>query len=509
VDHFKKLRSQAYWYVFMCLSGFGILVIAAVCVLSLFGIPGAITLAGALALAILLSLLLSWLLTNKLLEPLGYVWQSVIHIAPGHSDMRAPNLEKATLGKELITSLILQVYQFASQQDGKDLADHRKEITQASNVVTHLPLPLFVFNKQQLVINASEAALAYCEKESAQLFGKPLYESLNLEFPSEHTLEAWIEECQANRVTDTKIWERVRVIIEGQKEPKQCDMAAYYNRDNPSGTEFIVTLFDRTVQYSQDDQNLSFVALAVHELRTPLTMLRGYMEVFEEELGPSLDTEMQDFMRKMRLSTQQLTAFINNILNVSRVEENALTLQLAEADWEDTLRHASQDVALRAQVHGKTVEYEIAKNLPKVAVDRVSIYEVLNNLLDNAIKYGGESKRIIVHADLAKDGTIRTSIQDFGVGIPDNVLPNLFEKFYRNHRTRTQIGGTGLGLYLSKAIINAHGGQITAESEVGKGSTFSFTLLPYSQLAEEQKNGNNDIVRGAHGWIKNHSLYRR
>ena len=89
-------------------------------------------------------------------------------------------------------------------------------------------------------------------------------------------------------------------------------------------------------------------------------------------------------------------------------------------------------------------------------------------------------------------------------------MPNLFTKFYRDHRNRSQIGGTGLGLYLSKAIISAHGGNIWVRSEQGKGSTFGFTILPYAQLAAELKNSDNkEIVRGAHGWIKNHSMYRR
>jgi signal transduction histidine kinase len=83
-------------------------------------------------------------------------------------------------------------------------------------------------------------------------------------------------------------------------------------------------------------------------------------------------------------------------------------------------------------------------------------------------------------------------------------------KFYRDHRNRAQIGGTGLGLYLSKAIIDAHGGNLWVRSKEGQGSTFGFTLIPYSQLTEElRKTGNTEIVRSAHGWVKNHSLYRR
>ncbi len=87
-------------------------------------------------------------------------------------------------------------------------------------------------------------------------------------------------------------------------------------------------------------------------------------------------------------------------------------------------------------------------------------------------------------------------------------MPHLFEKFYRSHRSRNQVGGTGLGLYLSKAIVDAHGGRLWVRSREGQGSTFGFTVQPYTNLADKQKNG-DDITRGAHGWIKNHSLYSR
>ena len=109
-----------------------------------------------------------------------------------------------------------------------------------------------------------------------------------------------------------------------------------------------------------------------------------------------------------------------------------------------------------------------------------------------------------------KEGLVETTVQDFGAGIPSGIIGNLFDKYYRSHRSRTEVGGTGLGLYLSKAIVRAHGGRIWVNSREGQGSTFGFTIMPYAKLADEQKNGdNNDITRGAHGWIKNHSLYSR
>lgn len=460
--------------------------------------------------AMVLSLLVSWLCSHYAMQPLLLLQRSILHVT--NPDILAPDTTQLAAGRQIITELTNQIYQIASatQQSSGDLNEHRKSIIQASSIVSHMPLPLFVFNKDQVVTNASEMGLEYCGLESSGLFGKKLFEVLNLEFPNEFTLEKWIADCEDNKVTDRFQWERVRIIMPGENDAtKQCDIAAYYNRDNASGTEFIVTLFDRTKQYSNDERDLSFVALSVHELRTPLSMLRGYIEVFEDELGPSLNPELQDFMRKMDAAAKQLSGFVNNILNVARVEEDQLILSLTEQNWDEILKNVIENIGIRAQVHKKVIACTIEPNLPTVAVDRVSIQEVLNNLLDNAIKYSGETeKQIIINARLNNDGMIETSIQDFGVGIPSSVIQNLFEKFYRNHRTKSQYGGSGLGLYLSKAIVSAHGGQIGVDSKEGEGSTFSFTLQPYSKLADELKDS-KEITRSAHGWIKNHSLYRR
>lgn len=465
----------------------------------------------AISVVLVLTTLLSALITTSVLEPLKNIWKAILHIDPEHHGTPAPNLDSLKIGRELVTNLTLQIYQFASQQNSKDLVEHRREISQAANIVSHLPLPLFVFNKEQLVTNASNSALEYCKLESSQLFGRPLFDSLHLEFPSGNTLDVWIAECQENKVTDTAYWERVHVLSKDDNSlMRQCDIAAYYNRDNPSGTEFIVTLFDRTKRYAEDDNSLSFVAMAVHELRTPITMLRGYIEVFEDELSGKLDDELQSFMLKMESAAKQLSSFVGNILNVARIDQNQLSLHLTEEEWPKVLESSVTDAQLRAKIHDKTLEFNISHDLPTVAVDPVSMYEVLNNLIENAIKYSGEGKKIIVASQIDKEGMVQTTVQDFGIGIPSSVLPNLFEKFSRNHRSRDQVSGTGLGLYLAKAIVTAHGGQIWVSSKEGEGSTFGFTLQPFSKLTDEQKDATNkEITRSANGWIKNHSLYRR
>ena len=512
MDHFNKLRSQVQLSIVTGMIAVMLLTAVIYLTLILF-LPIDPIIAALLALipGLILSVWVSYIVSVKVLQPVKTIWDAVLHVDPDHHTTAAPNLDELRIGRDLVTNIVLQIYQFASQENGKDLVEHRREVIQAANVVNHMPLPLFVFNKDLMVTNASSLALEYCKIESSELFGKSLFESLKLEFPDENTLDEWVETCQKHKVTDTAYWERVHVMSkEDNSLIRQCDIAAYYNRDNASGAEFIVTLFDRTERYGQDDDSLSFVALAVHELRTPITMLRGYIEVFEEELSDDLNDEMKSFMAKMELAAKHLSSFVSNILNVARIDQNQLFLHLTEESWAETLQASIADAQVRARVNGMEIEMIIDKDLPTVAVDKVSIYEVLNNLIENAIKYRGSSKKIILKTGLDKEGLVQTTIQDFGVGIPVSVLPNLFEKFARNHRTSSQVSGTGLGLYLSKALITAHSGNIWASSKENEGSTFGFTLQPYKNLASElQDSQNNEITRNAHGWIKNHSLYRR
>ncbi len=444
--------------------------------------------------------------------PLKAFGDAIMHLSPTETPSAAPQTDGLKIGHQYVTSMVYQLYQISNVQNNKLLAEHKREATQASNILTRLPLPLFVFNKEQLITFASDSAISFIRKESSELFGKPIFEAIDLEFPSDFTLESWIVDCTKNKATDTAYWRRARVLYkDNPEEYRQVDMAGYYNRDNPTGIEFIVTIFDRTEEYSQDDESLSFIALAVHELRTPLTLMRGLIEVFEDELHDKLDPEMTTFMGRLRASADQLTSFVNTILNVARIEENQLAVKLAEEDIGAIVKHVGNDMTERARATGKEVSYDIAEGLPTVAADRVTIYEVISNLIDNALKYSGKSKSIIVKVSLNKEKLIEVSVIDKGLGIPTSVLPTLFEKFHRNHRNRDTISGTGLGLYLSKVIVNAHGGDIWVQSKEGEGTTVAFTLEPYSQLADELKTGNNseDMVRTAHGWIKNHSIYRR
>ena len=474
----------------------------------LLGTP--VTLAIVCMVAVLVPMLLAWIIGDLFLRPLRFLWQAILYISPNTTGIPAPEFQHIHYGKDLVANLVNHVYQLAdaSHQLATATAD---DDTATNFVISNLPLPLLILDKHEAVVQTNNAFLQYIGKSRETVMAESVYSSLDLSFMGKDTFDAWLQQAKENEVTSVKMWERVRLTIPGDKpQAKLFDLAAYYNKDNPSGYETMLVLFDHTATYSRDDQAVNFVALAVHELRTPLTMLRGYIEALQEELDGKLEPELDGFMQKMQASAQQLSTFVNNILNVARVEEDQMMLKLQEADWDKTLERNIRELSLRAQVHGITLKTNIAKDLPTVGIDRVSIYEVLSNLIDNAIKYSADSKEIVISTELTKDGFVETTVQDFGVGIPGSAIPHLFEKFYRDYHNRQHVGGTGMGLYLCKTLISGHGGNIWVRSKEGQGSTFGFTLLPYAKLADELKNKDNSgIVHSAHGWIKNHSLYRR
>jgi signal transduction histidine kinase len=512
VDYLQKLVRQTKFTLFATIALSNVLLIAIGLVFSKALSVNALAIAGILiVLALAIAVGVSVALGKYLMQPIEALWQAVLHLSPESGGEAPPQVDNLSFGKDFVANLSGHIYQLISLADQASAASSLKAKDLGANFIAqNLPLPLLVLNNQETINFANSAAANYLGIEAKDLIGKNVYMVLDMAFPSNDTFDTWLKQVKTNSATAFKTWERVRLDVRDNHPTLLFDLAAYYNRSNPDGNESMMILFDHTKQYSQDEQAISFVALSVHELRTPLTLLRGYIEVFEEELSGKLDPELQSFMEKMQAQAEQLMAFVNNILNVARVDGDQLELKLVEGDWKKVLTSAISSLEIRAKVRGITLNLTVPEGLPAVGVDTISIQEVINNLVDNAIKYSADSKKIDITTYATKDGLVETTFQDYGRGIPTAAIPNLFTKFYRDHHNRSQVGGTGLGLYLSKAIVTAHEGNLWVRSKEGEGSTFGFTLQPYEKLSQEaKKDGDSEMIRGAHGWIKNHSLYRR
>lgn len=508
MNHLRRFQQKIAIYTYMAIFLPGAVAVASFIFLEHFFDAGfLISLLGtAISFAICIVLGQITLITISL-RPIEMLWQAIWHVSPEKSKTPAPNLTSLKIGRELISTMVMQIYELASLRNSDSSAiDHESVQTK---ILENIPLPMIILNKELNVEAINESACQYLGTLKQDALGKNVNDILHLSFTDNDTLNAWLENVQKNRATDTKIWNYVKMSL-ADKHTKKLDLAVSYSKDNSLGHEVVIALFDRNSEYSVQEQATSYVALAVHELRTPLTMLRGYIELFEEELGEQLNAEHKEFMRKMSASAQNLTAFVNNILNVARIDEDQFPLTLQEADWGSVLSEIVESLRMRAEVRGKNISLSIEPNMPTAAIDKISMYEVVTNLIENAIKYSGQSSDIVVKTALSKSGSIETTVTDYGDGIPQSVIGNLFTKFYRSHRSKNAIGGSGLGLYLVKAIITAHGGDVWVKSKEGEGSTFGFSLVPYKQISKDNKVMNKDgIERQASGWIKNHSLYRR
>jgi two-component system cell cycle sensor histidine kinase PleC len=219
-----------------------------------------------------------------------------------------------------------------------------------------------------------------------------------------------------------------------------------------------------------------FLANMSHELRTPLNAILGFSDVMRNSVFGALPAKYSEYANDIHRSGQHLLDLINDVLQMTRIESGRLNLERGPLDIPALVRDAAQVVRPDAQEAGITLKADLGP-LPLAQADRRAVKQVLLNLLSNAIKYTPGGGSVSVEASL-KGGQIELAVHDTGVGIPAQELPRIVKPFERIGMARAagQKGGTGLGLAVSKALVEMHGGTLTIESELNKGTTVRFSL---------------------------------
>jgi len=227
-----------------------------------------------------------------------------------------------------------------------------------------------------------------------------------------------------------------------------------------------------------------FLANMSHELRTPLNAIIGFSEVLGEKMFGELNEKQNEYVGDIHSSGQHLLSLINDILDLSKVEAGRMELELAKFDLPLAVENAITLVRERATRHGITLDAAIDERLGDFVGDERKIKQILLNLLSNAVKFTSEGGRIEIKA-IPVDASVEISVSDTGIGITSEDQATIFEEFRQVGTADAQKHeGTGLGLTLAKKFVELHGGRIWVESEVGKGSTFTFTL-PEKSLATD------------------------
>ena len=370
-------------------------------------------------------------------------------------------------------------------------------ITQALN---HTSCGIIIMNPQKRIISANKAAPIGRTPQGDTY--------LALDFLDDESLIDWLTSVDADKLKAERTWRRIATDTNSFAKTRYFDIVASYEKGAPGET--VIVLFDRTDQYAPEEEDLNFISFAAHELRGPITIIRGYLDVLEQELVGRLKGDEPQLLARLTVSANRLSGYINNILNVAKFDRHHLKVHLAEDHVGHIYASIADDMQLRASTQHRLLTITIPDDLPTVAADRSSIGEVISNLIDNAIKYSFEGGTVTLTA-AQKGDFIEVSVADNGVGMPANVVKNLFHKFYRSHRSREAVAGTGIGLYLCKAFIESHGGTITARSKENEGSVFSFTVPIYATVKDqllEDGQLNRQLIRKGGGWIKNHAMYR-
>jgi signal transduction histidine kinase len=242
-----------------------------------------------------------------------------------------------------------------------------------------------------------------------------------------------------------------------------------------------VRLFRETEQKSRQLEAASrhkseFLANMSHELRTPLNAVIGFSEVLIQRMFGELNDKQDEYLKDIYASGQHLLSLINDILDLSKIEAGRMELASAPFHLPGALENAVTLVRERAARHGIALHLDLDPRLGELVGDERKVKQVLLNLLSNAVKFTPEGGRISLKAGLA-DGAVEMSVTDTGIGIAPEDQAAIFEEFRQvgSDEARKQ-EGTGLGLTLAKKFIELHGGRIWVKSELGRGSTFTFTL---------------------------------
>jgi two-component system, NtrC family, sensor kinase len=233
---------------------------------------------------------------------------------------------------------------------------------------------------------------------------------------------------------------------------------------------------DKSRQLEVASQHKSeFLANMSHELRTPLNAIIGFSEVLSERMFGELNEKQEEYLKDIYASGTHLLSLINDILDLSKIEAGRMELELTDFDLPQAIENALTLVRERAGRRGIALAHTMDERLGEIRGDERKIKQVLLNLLSNAIKFTSEGGKIEVRAAL-KDGSAEVSVSDTGVGIAPEDQERVFEEFRQVGTAEKKAEGTGLGLTLCRKFVELHGGRIWVKSELGVGSTFTFTI---------------------------------
>lgn len=410
---------------------------------------------GAIGTSILLAGLASFLLTRQITHPLSVTRDAAIRVASGDYSV-VPVNRQDELGE------VAAAFNYMAQEIERNVREIQEQKTRLESVLEASPEAVVAIDPGERVTMANPAAARMLNITPERL-GRPFGES---EVPE------GVMECLR---TALKSGAAVREVESGGRI--YWAYAARMARPEEDGRDpgVILAVRDITEYRSLERAKTAFVSDLSHEIRTPLTTIQSAMGIVQSA-GERLEPAERRALQLAEQELRRIRSMVEELLTLAQMDSQQYSLEIGPTNLEDVIREAVESIGAKAERFGITVETDFGAGEHTCPGDARKLYQVFLNLLDNAVKYSDPGAHVRVSVEEGEN-ELSVRVSDTGLGIPEDDLPQLFERFYRVDKARSRAsGGSGLGLSIVKEIVELHGGRVGVESELGAGSTFTVTL---------------------------------
>lgn len=415
-------------------------------------------------LAVTISLGISFALARRVSRPISQMAQAAKMISKGDLSRRIREDSRDEVGD------LAYSFNRMSEELQRQMGDLAREVSEKEALLSSMIEGVLAIDRDEHVILINKAAQRMLELGPDDALGKFHWEVIR---------NAEINNL-FKEVLKTKEQKEVKLQIGPLDERAFMVYAAPIRAWGGNILGVVAVFHDVTEIRRLEKVRMEFVANVSHELRTPLTSIKGFVETLKRGAIDERENAV-NFLDIIERHTDRLNQLITDLLDLSRVETGKKKMDFQPIKVEELINRAVSHFMEISNKNRPKIKYNIPSDLPMVLADEEGIETVLKNLLDNAVKYTPKRGEINI-TSTDKDDYIEIAVVDNGIGIPSSDLPRIFERFYCVDKARSrELGGTGLGLSIVKHIIEAHGGTVGVESEVGEGSRFTFTLSKVSK----------------------------
>ena len=438
----------------------------------------------ALLVAVVLAIASSRILTRLILEPIVAVTEGARAVSQGNLDQVVPATTKDELG-ELGQAFNAMARTIREYREAGTVRLLRAQKT-AQATIDSFPDPVIVVDPEGGVERANPAA-------QRLLQAIPASSGDALPWIAPAALKPELDSVLAGQADYLPLsLEQAIFLRDGNQDRYFLPRVLRIRSDSGELLGAAVVLSDVTKFHLLDQLKSDMISTVSHELKTPLTSLQMVVHLLLEEAVGPLSTKQTELLLAARQDSDRLLGMINDLLDLTRIEQGRVALDQQPADAAELVRDALERHRSAAEDSGITLQCRLEAPLPLVLVDKERIEHVFDNLMTNALRHTDRGGTIILRA-VAAEGTVQFSVEDTGEGIPAQFVSRVFDKFFRIPGTKHH-GGAGLGLAIVHEIIVSHGGQIGVQSTTDKGTTFTFSLPAATVSQDEAGTGRLDLV---------------